>query len=171
MSSPKRIENLAWVLPRPSLSHYKGGMPRFAEIKILREIDSDPKVNSEIKILHPFGGRAEFGFRCDVNADADPDLRCDAHLLPFRDCTFDVVFLDPPYNEQYSKALYAAGKPRFKKYTAESVRVLKPEGYMVMYHYMATPRIDGTRLVKRIFIETRLWHKLRVVHIHRKEKA
>jgi len=38
-----------------------------------------------------------------------------------------------------------------------------------MFHVVATPGIPQTRLVKRIFIEHRLWHRLRCVHIHKKD--
>ena len=160
--------NIAWVLPRPSASRYKGSMPLHAEIKILREIGCDPKSDPELKILHPFGGRAEYGVRCDLNPDVDPHLICDAHNLPFGGETFDVVVLDPPYSKDFAAGLYGAPRPRFRAYTTEAIRVLKRGGFLVVYHYVATPSLAGVRLAKRILIETRVWHTARVVHIHRK---
>lgn len=163
-----KIENLAWVLPRPNKSKYIGSFPLHFEKKLLRLLNIDLKKH---KILHPFGGKAEFGTRVDINKEVKPDYIGDAHNLDiFEDNTFDLVILDPPYNENYSKRLYKTNKIplKYKKYTSEAVRVCKEGGYVVMYHYVATPSIPNTILFKRIFMETRMWHKLRCVHIHQK---
>lgn len=162
-----RIENLAWVLPRPRKSKYKGGFPLHFEKKLLRELNISPEKH---KILHPFGGYAEYGIRVDINPEVEPDIVGDAHNLHMlKDNHFDLVILDPPYTDKYSKELYRTGKLRFKKYTAEAVRVTKSGSYIAMYHFLATPRLDNTKLVMRIFLETRIWHKLRCVHIYQKE--
>jgi len=159
------IETLAWVLPRPNKSKYIGSFPLHFEGKLLKLLDIDPKRD---RILHPFGGKAEFGIRGDINPEVQPDCVCDAHNLPFRNNGFDLVILDPPYNEDYAKRLYNTGKLKFKTYVAEAVRVCKEMGFVVMYHYLATPRIENTILVKRILMETRVWHKARIIHIHQK---
>lgn len=49
------------------------------------------------RVLHPFGGLATFGVRCDIDARVRPDVIADAFLLPFGRDTVDVVILDPPY--------------------------------------------------------------------------
>ena len=160
------IENYAWVLPRPG-STYIGSFPLHFEKKLLELLN----INSETdKILHPFGGKAKYGIRCDLSIDVKPDYICDAHSLPFDDNEFDLVVLDPPYSEDYSEKMYATNfiKLNFKKYTSEAVRVCKDGGYIVMYHYLATPSMPDTVLIKRIFMETRIWHKLRCVHVYQK---
>jgi hypothetical protein len=48
-------------------------------------------------VLHLFGGRADFGVRIDVDPIVRPDVIADAWLPPFRQESFDVVILDPPY--------------------------------------------------------------------------
>ena len=160
------IENYAWVLPRPRRKNkYIGSFPHAFESKLYRLLELDP---AKDKILQPFGGMAEHGIRCDINPDVSPDYVCDAHNLPFADGIFDCVVLDPPYSEEYSRRLYKTKNPKFKIYTKEGVRVLKEEGFLVMYHYLATPSIPNTILIKRIFLETRMWHKLRCIHIHQK---
>lgn len=159
------IETIAWVLPRPNKSKYIGSFPLHFEKKLLRLLDIDPDNDA---ILHPFGGKAEFGFRCDINPDVQPDFVCDAHRLPFKDNSFDLVVLDPPYSEEYSKRLYNTGKLKFGQYTSEAVRVCKEGGYVVMYHFLATPRIPNTIFFKRILMETRVWHKARIIHIYQK---
>lgn len=159
------IESLAWVLPRPNKSKYIGSFPLHFEKKLLRELGIDENKDN---ILHPFGGKAEYGIRGDIKFSVSPDFVGDAHCLPFGDNIFDLVILDPPYNEEYSKRLYGTNhtKLRYKTYTAEAVRVCREGGYVVMYHYLATPSIPNTILAKRIFLETRMWHKLRCVHIY-----
>lgn len=159
------IPNLAWVLPRPNKSKYIGAFPLYFESRLLDLL----RLSKGAMILHPFGGKAEYGIRCDVNPDVEPDIIADAHYLPFRDNIFDLVILDPPYSDELSQRLYGTAPVALKKYTKEAVRVLKEDGYLVMFHVIATPQISGTRLVKRIFIEHRLWHRLRCVHIHRKD--
>jgi len=163
------IESLAWVLPRPSKSKYIGSFPLHFEKKLLGLLDIDP---AKHKILHPFGGKAEYGLRVDINPEVNPDYVGDAHdLSMFLDNTFDLVVLDPPYSEAYAERLYGTnkfGKLKFRTYTKEAVRVAKEGGFIVMYHYLATPSLINTILVKRIFLETRMWHKLRCIHIHQK---
>ena len=161
------IESLAWVLPRPSKSKYPGSFPLHFENKLYRELGIYPEFD---KILHPFGGKAEHGIRCDLRVEVYPDVLTDAHNLPFRDNVFGCVVLDPPYNEDYSKRLYGSKiKLRLGQYMQEGLRVCRKGGYIVMYHWYATPSIRGSRLIKRIFLETRVFHKLRCVHIYQKE--
>ena len=101
------IPNYAWVLPRPRRDDYKGSWPLHFEIKLLRLLGIDPKAH---KILHPFGGKAEYGVRVDQNPEVNPDYLGDAHNLDmFQDNTFDIVICDPPYNDDLSKSLYGAG--------------------------------------------------------------
>jgi len=166
------IESIAWVLPRPSKSKYIGSFPLHFEIKLLRELKIDARgPGCKYKILHSFGGKAEFGIRIDLKLEVSPDVIADAHNLPFKDNVFKIVILDPPYNEEYSKQLYGTHNIKLKwgKYTQEAVRVLEEGGYIVMYHYLATPRIKNTILIKRIFLETRAWHKLRCIHVYQVE--
>jgi hypothetical protein len=166
-----KIENLAWVLPRPRrCNKYIGSFPQHFEKKVIRLLGFD-EIKDKNKILHSFGGMSEFGIRVDIKSEVKPDYVGDAHNLEmFKDETFDLVILDPPYSTDLSKRLYGTKKLRFKQYTKEAVRVLKDGGYLVMYHYIATPRIENTVLFKRIFLETRVWHKLRCIHIHKKDK-
>ncbi len=165
------IDSVAWVLPRPSKSKYPGSFPLHFEKKLLELLGIDPRQTLWPKrILHPFGGKAEFGVRIDLKGEINPDILADAHNLPIKSGIFDIVILDPPYNDKYSKKLYNTEKTKLRwgKYTTEAVRVLKEKGYLVVYHYLTTPRIEDTTLIKRIFLETRVWHKLRCVHIHQK---
>ena len=62
-------------------------------------------------VFHPFGGRARFGLRGDIDPIVRPDVIADAWLPPFRRDAFDVVILDPPYpnfNLQMQRSLLRA---------------------------------------------------------------
>ena len=159
------ITNLAWVLPRPSKSQYIGSFPLHFESRLLDLL----KIPRGAMTLHPFGGKAEYGIRLDLNPEVKPNVVADAHPLPFRDTVFDLVICDPPYSDELGDRLYKTPPVSFKKYTKEAIRVLKEDGHLVIFPVIATPQVPGSVLVKRIFIEHRLWHRLRCVHIHKKD--
>ncbi len=75
------IDTETWVLPRPRKNKYKGGFPLHFEKKLIRKLGFD-EIADRAKILHPFGGAAEFGIRCDLVASTMPDKVADAHDLP-----------------------------------------------------------------------------------------
>lgn len=160
----KMIETLTWVLPRPRKEKFKGGFPLHFEKKLWKLL-GEPK-----KVLHPFGGRAEIGERVDIDPTNEPDYVGDAHNLGFiKDNTYDLVILDPPYDDEQSKKLYGTGKLKYGQYIKEAIRVCKPGGYIAMYHWVMTPRPEGTSYSKRIVILTRTWHRPRVCMVFKKD--
>lgn len=69
------------------------------------------KLTAGQRVFHPFGGRAGFGTRGDIDPTVRPDVIADAWLPPFVADAFDVVILDPPYthlNMQMKNALLRA---------------------------------------------------------------
>lgn len=169
------VPTLAWVLPRPKLDKYPGGFPLHFEKKLIKLL-GDPS-----PILHPFGGMAEYGLRVDLRVThpleaqfgskvkwKKPDIRADAHNLPFRDNLFGLVILDPPYSEDESRSLYGIGRLTYSRYVKEAVSVCKPGGFVVSYHVTITPRPEGTVYCGRILLATRVWHRLRACCIFRK---
>lgn len=159
------IPRYCWWLPRPRQNKYKGGFPLHFEKKLLDLLKMDYKTDS---ILHPFGGMAEYGIRVDINPNISPDYIMDAHNLGFTDDSFDLVILDPPYNDDYSAKLYNTSKLKPSKYIQEAVRVTKPNGFIVHYHYYLAPRPEGTRWYSVIVIITRVYHKARICSIFKK---
>ena len=161
------VENIAWCLPRPRRKDkYPGGFPQHFEKKLLDLLEGRPHGAG---VLHPFGGRAEYGIRVDLNYSVKPDIIADAHLLPFRDSVFDIVICDPPYSSQESKAIYNTPRLYYRRWVAEAVRVLRPGGYLVQYHRLALPSAPSTKLVKRILIEIHTWHRPRVCKVYQKD--
>jgi hypothetical protein len=157
------IPTHTWVLPRPRKDYYVGGFPyRFEQW--LWEVCGKPQ-----KVLHPFGGLAEIGDRVDLNETTGPTWVGDAHDLHFiEDDTYDLVVLDPPYSAEESEVLYATPPPRWSTYTREAVRVCRTGGHVAVYMDKQPPRPEGTKLVRRIVVLTRTWHKARVCFIFEK---
>ncbi len=157
------IKTITWVLPRPRKNKYRGGFPLHFEKKLWRELDCPEKV------LHPFGGMSEIGERVDLNPEVKPDYVGDAHSLPLPDSSYNLVILDPPYDDEQAQKLYKTPKLKYGQYIKEAVRVCKPQGFVAMYHWVMTPRPPGTKYFMRIVILTRVWHRPRVCCVFQKD--
>lgn len=152
-----------WYLPRPrKKDKYKGGFPLHFEKRLFK------LYNYPEKILHPFGGKAEYGLKVDINPEVNPDIVADAHSLPFDDNSFDFVLCDPPYSDELSKTLYNTGKLNWNKWTAEAVRVTKKGGFIALYHWHMSPRPKGTIYDRIIVIITRIKHFARICVVFKK---
>lgn len=158
------VTNLVWVLPRPRKDHYPGGFPLYFERKLITLL----QLQNGAKVLHPFGGKAEYGIRVDVDPSTNPDILGNAENLPFQDNTFDLVICDPPYTEDLAKKIYRCPGPKFHKWTREAVRVCKEFGIICLYHWVMLPRLSGTALRLRIVILQRTWGRPRVATILQK---
>jgi len=157
------IPNFTWILPRPRRHRYKGGFPLHFEKKLIELLKPSGY------ILHPFGGMAEYGIKVDITPEADPDVFADGHNLPFKDNTFSLVVCDPHYDKEHALKLYGSRPAIYGRYIAEAVRVCKPGGYVVSYHWALTPRPSGTAYRYRIFIAGRVWHRPRVACVFQKD--
>ena len=164
------IPTETWVLPRPRKNKYRGGFPLHFEKKLIRGLGFDEILDRE-KILHPFGGEAEFGLRNDLNPGVGAEFSFNAHELKILDNQFELVIVDPPYDDEQNQKIYGGigGKLSYKRYIGEAVRVCKPGGFVAMYHWVMTPRPGGTKYFKRIVVLTRVWHRPRVCCVFQKE--
>jgi tRNA G10 N-methylase Trm11 len=113
---------------------------------------------------------AEIGDRVDLNPEVNPTWIGDAHkLYMIPDNAYDLVVLDPPYDDDQAIKLYRTPKLSYQKYVAEAMRVCKIGGYVAIYHWVWTPRPIGGKYFYRIVILTRVWHRPRVCTIFQKE--
>lgn len=157
-------KNIAWCLPRPKQDHYKGGMPLHAErwcLQLARDILEKP----EAEVLNLFCGMNMEGFRVDIQPEVEPDLLCDAHILSTQlDHKFDIIFADPPYSNLESKELYGTPDLKYKTWTSEATKLLNPGGLLIVYHkyLMPNPNPEVYKVVKRVFIASRVYHVPRV---------
>lgn len=161
------VSNIVWVLPRPRVDHYPGGFPQHFESKLIKLL----MLNGNAKILHPFGGKAEYGVRVDLDPGTNPDYVADAHALPFENDSFDLVICDPPYTGDLAKKIYNSPGPKFHTWSKEAVRVCREFGYICLYHWLMMPRLPGTALKSRIIILQRTWGRPRVATILQKNTA
>lgn len=161
---PRVITTIAWTLPRPPKSKYKGGFPLFFEQNLMQLLGYPEKV------LHPFGGMAEWGTRVDLNPDLEPDILGDAHDLPIPGESFDCVVLDPPYSDEEARDIYGTPPLRKADYTKEAVRVLRPGGWLVVYTDREPARPPRCNHSLRIMLTLRPHHRPRVVGIFQKRK-
>lgn len=158
------ISTITWTLPRPPASKYRGGFPLHFERNLVQLLGYPDR------ILHPFGGRAEIGERCDLNAELEPDFLCDAHALPIGDELFDLVVLDPPYSDAEAREIYGTPPLHPAIYTAEAVRVLRPGGWLALYTDREPTRPARCNHALRIVIVLRPGHSPRVCMIFQKRK-
>lgn len=171
--SPTQTEkNLAWFLPRPKKDRYKGGMPLYCE-EWLIQLSKDILQNQNPEILNLFCGMNKYGFRVDIKPEVNPDLICDAHELSkhINNKTFDVIIADPPYSTQEAKEIYGTPPLKYKIWSAECDKVLKPGGIFIVYHkyIMPNPNPEKFFVEKRVFIGNRVLHLPRVAIVFRKK--
>lgn len=160
------VKSIAWCLPRPRRKDkYPGGFPQHFERRLLELIGCR---SNGVKILHPFGGMAEYGIRLDILPGVQPDIIGDAHNLPIRDSCIDVVILDPPYSDEESSKIYGTGHLDYKRYVSESLRVLKPSGFLALFHKYSLPLKLDAKLIVRILIEIRAFRTARICKIYQK---
>jgi SAM-dependent methyltransferase len=159
------IPTISWTLPRPPKSRYKGGFPLYFEQNLVQLLGYPER------ILHPFGGRAEIGTRCDISPLVEPDVVADAHALPFKDESFDLVVLDPPYSDEEARELYGTTIPlRPAQFTREAVRVLRPGGWLCVYTDREPRRPPRCNHTLRIVVVLRPGHSPRVCGVFQKRK-
>jgi hypothetical protein len=90
------------------------------------------------RVLHLFSGSLgstilQIGaqvVRLDVNCALSPDVCGDAHRLPFKKGTFDLVLADPPYSHA-DAARYGTAMVNRRAVMAETARVTTGGGHLV----------------------------------------
>lgn len=167
-------KNLAWFLPRPKPDCYKGGMPLYAERWCL-QLARDILGKQDAEILNLFCGMNSEGFRVDIRPIVNPDLLCDAHDVSrfLKAESFDIVFADPPYSNQEAKDIYGTPPLKYKVWTAEATKLLRPGGLLIVYHkhLVGNPDPQIYKVVKRVTVMNRVGHPPRVAVYFKKGVA
>lgn len=123
-------------------------------------------------ILEPFGGKSKLGITTDINLDVRPTVLADAQYLPFRDATFDMVLMDPPYEDKFVEyyGKLAGRKVKFSIYKAiaESCRVIKPLGWLIILHFLIPVRPKAFNRIATIGVSSGPNKRIRALSIFRK---
>ena len=165
MNRQRNISYLLWTLPRPSNSSFPGSFPLHFEKKLIKLL----AFSNTPRVLHSFGGSAQFGIKIDINPENQPTIIATAEALPFKDNTFDLVIGDPPFSAALARKLYGCRYPHFKKWTREAVRTCKPQSFICLYHTILLPRLPGTQILIRIVVVGRPYSTARIATVLRKD--
>lgn len=113
------------------------------------------------KVLHLFSGSSEMGVGIDINPAVKPDhvLDLSKNAIPYLDDDFDVVLADPPYEN-------------FKPYcfVDEAVRVLKPDGFFCVLHFLIYKTPASCRRYACIGVTSGPNMRMRALNIFRKKR-
>ena len=146
-------------------------MPLYCE-QWLIQLASDILQMPKPLVLNVFCGMNKIGYRVDIKPEVSPDLICDAHKLSevITD-KFDVILADPPYSTEEAKEIYGTPPLKYKKWTAECEKLLRPGGLLIVYHKYVMPNPNPEIFVveKRVFIGNRTMHLPRVAIYFRKK--
>lgn len=167
------LKTEVWFLPRPA-TNYPGCFPLHLEERI-------PKILGTKNFIHLFSGSCRLGHTIDLREEIKcysfkdkkhltikPKTVCNVEELPFEDNTFEGGFADPPYNKEYAKKLYNCKYARWRKWGDELVRVVKPGGLIIVFHYHFLPPLPNCKYEKLIIVIMRKHHTLRLLNIFRK---
>lgn len=154
-------KNTAWFLPRPKPDCYRGGMPLHCENWLILLAKNIIQVDDPA-ILNVFCGMNTQGVRVDIiQEEVNPDICCDVHeLTKFVDGEFDIILADPPYSNEEARELYGTPKLKYKTWTQECEKVLKPGGLLIIYHKNVMPNPNPKKffVAKRVFVGNRPYH-------------
>ena len=159
-------KNIAWCLPRPK-NNYKGSMPLYCE-KWLIALAKDILQNQNASILNVFCGTNKLGLKVDIRKEVNPDIIADIHFLTLhskmKNRKFDIILADPPYSNKESKELYDTPNIYYTLWTSQCIQLLTKNGLLIIYHKYIVPNPNFLKLkiVKRVFIGSRIFHIPRV---------
>lgn len=148
-------------LPRPA-KNYSGCYPKYFEKHLQRLLETN-------NYIHFFGGKAETGYRIDINESVKPDLVANVeNLYMIQDNSFDGGMADPPYNEDFAKNLYNCEYPKWGLWTKELVRIVKPNGLIGIMQNYIVPRLPNCEYERIVIILLRIKQYPKIVTIQRK---
>ena len=172
-----------WSLHRNSKS-YTGAFPE----GLMKKLNSLIYLGDK-KILHLFGGIHPQGFDSDTN-DINKDNNATYHFdarkeFPINDNSYDVIICDPPYDMEqdfihlsdskkrlhYGKNLYNTSYVPPYSFTDECVRICKPNGFIVVLHFLVYSTPKKTKRYKLIPIVSGPNLRIRALSIFQKHPS
>jgi len=119
-----------------------------------------------------FCGELKDGFKIDIDPKVNPDLVYDI-TKPFPKefhNRFDVVFADPPYNEQFAKE-WGVKYPKPSVILKNLGEIVKPNGILSMLHILIMPPPKGFVRHSIIGIPCGSYNATRVLNVYTKENS
>jgi hypothetical protein len=154
------IEVTSW-LPRPA-SDYPGCYPLGFEKYLKDWLQTE-------NYVHFFGGKAKTGYRIDIVETLSPNLCANVETLPMIvNEQFEGGMADPPYDERFAKEKYNCKYPKWGKWTAELVRVVKVGGLIAIMQNYIVPKLTKCAYEKIYIIPLRIKQFPKVVTIQRR---
>ena len=109
------------------------------------------------------------GVRVDIRPEVLPDVVADGRSLPFAAESFDAVLIDPPYSQEYAEHLYGTDYPRPSALLREAARVLRPNRFVGMVHFLVPRPEPGLRFVEVRGITTGCGYRIRALTVFQKQ--
>lgn len=115
------------------------------------------------RVLHLCSGSMRTGVRVDIRHEMNPTVCCDIRNTPFPDESFDFILSDPPYAESYAENLYGTGQhyPKPSEILKEATRLLRPNGYFGLLHFIVPMNRSPMKLVQVYGITTGAGYAIR----------
>ena len=115
------------------------------------------------KVLHLCSGSMRTGVRVDIRPEMQPTVCCDIRNTTFPDESFDFILSDPPYAESYAENLYGTGQhyPKPSEILKEATRLLRPNGYFGLLHFIVPMNRKPMKLVQVYGITTGAGYAIR----------
>ncbi len=152
----------------PNITGYPGGYPN-GYLQALRR-----KGWWGIRRLHLCSGSVKDGVTVDIKPELRPTVVCDLEIgIPFKDSTFDAVFIDPPYSEEQAQNLYGLPLLSIPKLLKEASRVVRHDGLVVLLDlrvWVPPKELDWLALCA-VYVANRGPKPLRAIQVWRKKPA
>jgi len=125
------IEGL-WIIGHSYASGYSREWYGAYPSSLLRRIMA---IFPELKPFHLFSGWVDADWTLDLHRKSRARIRGDAHDLPLRPESLELIVADPPYTEEDAKH-YGMPMVRRTRVLGECWHALKPEGFLVWLDLM-----------------------------------
>ena len=141
----KRIVNMeVWKCTNPSK---QGSQSQVFPTRFLRNLERVYPTENK-KVLWMFSGSMKGNknnVTTDIREETGADIIAPYDELPLKDNTFDMVIADPPYNELFAKE-WSSKLPKPRRIIKEALRLLKPDGILILLHIVVTPTYQNSLL-------------------------
>jgi len=142
MAKKQDVNMEVWKCTNPSK---QGSQSQMFPARFLRNVER-VYPTKEKRVLWMFSGSMKGdknNVTTDIREETGADYICPYDELPFKENSFDIVIADPPYNKLFAKE-WKADLPKPKRIIREALKVLKPNGILLLLHIIVTPTYQNS---------------------------